>query len=70
MPRYFFHVRRGQVTTMDTLGVELAGYAEAVREAKKRARDLVGREAMSGSTPARGAIIVDDEWQRFLEIPF
>jgi len=55
---------------MDTLGVELAGYAEAVREAKKRARDLVGREAMSGSTPARGAIIVDDEWQRFLEIPF
>jgi hypothetical protein len=55
---------------MDAAGVELAGYAAAVREAKKRARDLAAREAASGHAPAKGAIIIDDEFQRFLEITF
>jgi hypothetical protein len=58
------------VTTMDAAGVELAGYAAAVREAKKRARDLAAREAASGHAPAKGAIIIDDVFQRFLEITF
>lgn len=70
MPRYFFHVRRGEVTTMDTVGVELAGYAEAVREARKRGRDLAARETANGRSPVGGTIIIDDEWQRFVEIHF
>jgi hypothetical protein len=70
MPRYFFHVRQGQVTTIDTVGMQLAGFAEAVREAKKRGRELAAREAGSGRVSPKGTIIIDDEWQRFLEIPF
>ena len=58
------------MTTMDSVGVELAGYAEAVREAKKRGRDLAAREAANGQGPVGGAIIIDDEWQRFVEIHF
>jgi uncharacterized protein DUF6894 len=61
MPRYFFHVRQGQVTTMDTVGVALAGYAEAVKEAKKRGPDLAARDALSGRMPIEGTFIIDDE---------
>jgi len=55
---------------MDAAGMELADYAEAVREAKKRARDLAAKDAASGHATVRGAIIIDDEFQRFLEITF
>ena len=58
------------MTTMDSVGVELAGYAEAVREAKKRGRDLAAREAANGHPRVGGTIIIDDEWQRFVEIHF
>jgi len=57
----FFHVRQGQVTTMDTVGVALAGYAEAVKEAKKRGPDLAARDALSGRMPIEGTFIIDDE---------
>jgi|RhiMethySRZTD1v2_1073278.scaffolds.fasta_scaffold618914_1 hypothetical protein len=70
MRRFYFHVRRGQVTTMDNVGVELADYAEAVREAKKRARNLAAKEVASGRAGAQGTIIIDDQFQRCLEIPF
>ena len=36
MPRYFFHVKRGQVTILDQNGLELGGLEEAEAEAKRR----------------------------------
>jgi hypothetical protein len=32
MPRYFFHVKSGQLTVLDREGVELADIANAVKE--------------------------------------
>jgi hypothetical protein len=35
MPRFFFHIRRGQVTCLDHEGVEFRNLAEASREARR-----------------------------------
>ena len=32
MPRYFFHVRRGQLTVIDREGMELNDFAEVARK--------------------------------------
>jgi len=62
MPRYYFHVRRGQMTVVDHEGIELADNIEAVQEAERRGRDIPKDEA--------GAIIVEDEPEdRIAEIP-
>ena len=62
MPRYYFHVRRGQMTVVDKQGVELADNVEAVQEAERRGREIATDEA--------GAIIVEDEQEdRIAEIP-
>ena len=34
MPRYYFHVRRGQLTVLDDEGIELADSADAEGEAE------------------------------------
>jgi hypothetical protein len=71
MPRYFFHVRRGQLTVIDREGIELGDFAEAAREAARRGREVATREALNGIPPQGGFIIVDDEWEeRILELPF
>jgi len=70
MPRYFFHVRRGQVTTVDNVGLELNGEAEAVAEAERRVRDLAAKGALSGRAPEPGTIIIEDQWQTVDEIHF
>ena len=63
MPRYYFHVRRGQLTVPDQEGMELANDVEAVQEAARRARQI--------ATDEGGAIIVEDEWDsRIVELPF
>ena len=41
MPRYYFHVRRGQITVLDHAGMELVDTADAKVEAAKRAQGLV-----------------------------
>ena len=62
MPRYYFHVRRGQLTVVDREGMELSDEVEAVKEAARRGRQI--------STDERGAIIVEDEWDyRIVELP-
>jgi len=53
MPRYYFHVRRGQMTVVDREGIELADNIEAVQEAERRGREFATDEA--------GVIIVEDE---------
>ena len=62
MPRYYFHVRRGQMTVVDKQGVELADNVEAVQEAERRGREIATDEA--------GVIIVEDEGEnRIAELP-
>jgi hypothetical protein len=62
VPRYYFHVRRGQMTVVDQEGIELANNVEAVQEAERRGRQIATEEA--------GAIIVEDEWDhRVVELP-
>src|SRR4029450_9540026 len=86
MPRYYFHVRRGQMTVLDQQGIELADTADAEVEAAQRAQQIVNRRSLNGGSlhgkflngqflngrPAsRGRIIVaDDNWQTLFELPF
>jgi len=70
MPRYFFHVKRGQVTILDQEGVELADSAAAEIEAARRAREIKAEEALKGVPANSGTIIVADEnWQPIFEFP-
>jgi hypothetical protein len=41
MPRYYFHLRRGQMTVLDQEGIELADTADAEVEAAQRAQQIV-----------------------------
>ena len=62
MPRYYFHVRHGQMTVVDQDGIELADNVEAVQEAERRRREIATDEA--------GMIIVEDEQEdRIAELP-
>jgi hypothetical protein len=71
MPRYFFHVRRGQLTVIDREGIELTDFAEVAREAARRGREVAAREALKGIPLQGGFIVVDDEWEeRVFELPF
>ena len=65
MPRYYFHVKRGQLTVLDHNGAELADLAEAEKEAVRRAREIVTREG-----PTKGCVIVADDWRTVWEVPF
>jgi hypothetical protein len=41
MPRYYFHVRRGQITILGNEGIELADTEDAEVEAAERAQQIV-----------------------------
>ena len=69
MPRYFFHVRRGRLTILDRVGVELADVGAAAREAARRGRGAAC-DAQKGAPPDAGMIIIEDEWRTILELPF
>jgi hypothetical protein len=67
MPRYYFHIKRGQVTILDHEGAELIDLAEAEKEAVRRGREIVTR----GGPTHRGTLIVaDHNWQPLFELPF
>ena len=75
MRRYFFHVKRGQVTVLDQEGIELGDDAEAEEEAAGRVQKIVADEALNGtpvSSRASGGMIIvaDENWDRLLELPF
>jgi hypothetical protein len=76
MPRYYFHVRRGQVTVLDHDGIELAGAVDAKVQAAERAQQMVNGGSLNGeplsdaSASRRGIIVADDNWQTLLELPF
>ena len=75
MPRYFFHVKRGQMTVLDQEGIELDNDALAEEEAARRAQRIVTDKTLNGapvsSTASGGMIIVAAEnWRRLFELPF
>jgi hypothetical protein len=67
MPRYYFHIKRGQVTILDHEGAELFDLAEAEKEAVRRGRAIVTRD---GPAQRGTIIVVDHTWQRLFELPF
>jgi len=71
VPRYFFHLRRGQLTVIDKDGIELSDVEEAAREAARRGRQIAESDARKGILGTGGLIIVEDEWDaNVLEHPF
>ena len=64
--RYYFHVRRGQVTVLDHQGVELAD----IHEATRRGREIAASEAMKRLSQGRGKIIIDDGCETIFELSF
>ena len=70
MPRYFFHVKHGQVTVLDHHGAELMGIEEAIEEAARRGREIAERDASRGLVPSGGVIVVaNDQWVPVFEVP-
>jgi len=70
VPRFYFHVRRGQTTVIDREGMELANETEAALEAARRGREIATADALKGIRPGGGLIIVDDEGDNsVVEIP-
>jgi hypothetical protein len=76
MPRYYFHVRRGQITMLDHEGSELADTVDAKVEAAQRAQQIVNRGSLNGvslngaSASRRGIIVADDNWETLFEFAF
>ena len=70
MPRYFFHVKRGQMTVLDQQGMELPDIEEATKEAARRGREIVANLALQGVRHSGGTIIIDEGWRTVLELPF
>jgi len=71
MPRYFFHIRRGQLTVLDKEGIQLSNVEEAAKEAARCGRQIATAEALKGVPPTNGLIIVEDELEdRLFELPF
>ena len=69
MPRYYFHVRRGQINVRDQEGIELADTVDAEVEAAQRAQQIVNRGSLNGGPlngeyVSRGRIVVaGDNWE-------
>jgi hypothetical protein len=70
MPKYYFHIKRGQVTILDHQGIELADIEEAAKEASRLGREIAANQARDGIPPAGGMIIIDEGWRTVLELPF
>lgn len=70
MPHYFFHVKRGRATVLDHEGVALADLTHAQREATRRAEEIVLQEGLNAVPQGSGVIVVADDWQTVMEVPF
>jgi hypothetical protein len=70
MPRYFFHLKRGQVTILDHESVALPDIDEAGKEAARRGREIARRGAPYGGVP-RGAVVIvaDEQLGQVLQVP-
>jgi len=70
MPRYFFHLKRGQVTILDQEGTELKDIDEALKEATRRGREIAKRGIPYGGVPSGAVVVIaDEQWRPVLEVP-
>jgi hypothetical protein len=67
MPRYYFHIKRGQVIVLDQEGAELTDLAEAAEEAARRGREIVARDP---STRRGSVIVADNNWRTLFQVFF
>jgi hypothetical protein len=67
MPRYFFNLTDRADTVADGEGLELAGDAAAVEEARLFARDLAERKVMTERDWNGWAIAIADEQGRYVD---
>jgi hypothetical protein len=70
MQRYFFHSKRGRMTVLDQEGVVLADLTDVEREATRRAEEIVLREGLNAVPQGSGVVVVADDWQTVMEVPF
>jgi hypothetical protein len=70
MPRYYFHVRRGQITVLDHGGIELADTAGAEVEGAERAQQIANGASLKGASASGRIIVADDNWDTLFEFPF
>ena len=68
MPRYFFHVKRGQVTVLDQEGVELADIDEAANEAVRRGGEIAALGTWQGIAHRGRAIVANEHWLSVFEV--
>lgn len=77
MPLYFFHLRDGEDTLLDTEGVELDGIEAVRNSALLQARDIVSHEALKGSInlaqrievfDSSGSLICTQEFRDAVEV--
>ena len=70
MPRYYFHIRDGELVC-DEHGVIFASDEEARREAIRAARDIMAEQVRQGTLSLSDRIeIADDSGKRIMMIPF
>jgi hypothetical protein len=69
MPRYFFHVKCGQVTVLDQEGVEFTDIAEATVEALERGWQIAASKTLRAVPTSGGSIVIDD-LHTVREVPF
>jgi hypothetical protein len=60
VPRYFFHIRGGEIECDDEEGVDLPGEGAARKEAVRNARDLLAAAVLEGRLPLQESIVVTD----------
>jgi hypothetical protein len=70
MPRFYFHIKHGQVSVLDQEGVELADEQEAAKEAARRGREIAKASALKGISPGGVIFVVDEEWRPVCGVPF
>ena len=60
MPRFFFHIRGGEIECDDEEGVDFPDEGAARHEAVRNARDLLAAAVLEGRLPLEESIVVTD----------
>lgn len=61
MPRFYFHVRAGQVLEHDAIGVEFASLNDAKSDAEVAAREMLVDKALAGQSAFNEQFEIADE---------
>ena len=70
MPRYYFHVKSGQVTVLDHEGLELPDSKAAAEEAARGGREIASREGRKDASTGMSIVVADERWWPVFEVPF